>query len=50
MHVQAENGGLVYLILEHLKGKSVHDIIVERGPISVSEACRSLKSGDVTLL
>uniref|UniRef100_A0A7S4H8U4 Calmodulin n=2 Tax=Guillardia theta TaxID=55529 RepID=A0A7S4H8U4_GUITH len=36
----AENGGLVYLILEHLKGKSVHDIIVERGPISVSEACR----------
>ena len=34
------NGGLVYTMLELLQGKSVHEMLTERGPLGIAEACR----------
>ena len=32
--------GLVYTVMEVLEGKSVHDLVVQRGPLKIAEACR----------
>lgn len=36
----AEKGGLVYFVMEHLRGSSLSDLVVERGSFRVKEACR----------
>jgi len=40
MGCTTSRGGVVYTVLELLEGKSLNDIVQERGPLQIAEACR----------
>jgi Ca2+-binding EF-hand superfamily protein len=36
----ARDGGVVWFAMEHLQGRTLHELLIERGPMSSAEVCR----------
>ena len=40
MGCDARAGGVVWFAMEHLEGRTLHELLIERGPMSSAEVCR----------